>query len=303
MDRLHFHHLFRSRWRVLMTIAWSSASYLCINCYICVNCGKASHTSPASPGYLGRGPLSEEVWRCLDCWVDFYARGLNVATARRARILTLGPSHFERKALRAAGLPFTEVTGNILEMESSSYQKQHLLGVPSLPVYNQITLHLLRRAYKVYDQVVWCVSNWFFGNKDIERLRALGKGTSEAEDLFLWSDFCAGNVQRQLITPENTELLVEHSVRCIDFILDEMPRTKLLFWCLAKRSFNRQGPSKQIPVHGQYEAMINRYQDHCLDILKYHSKESFDRICCQDRSGHPTIEGYQTISQLLDEAG
>ena len=179
--------------------------------------------------------------------------------------------------------------------------QQHVLGVASLPVYNQITLHLLRRAYGAYDQVVWCVSNCFFGNKDIERLRSLG-GKTSPEELFLWSDFYAGNVDRNLITPENTDLLVRHSARCIDFILSEMPRTKLLFWCLAKRTFNKQGRSKQIPVHGQYEAFIHRYQEHSLDVLKYHGKDTFDQVCCQDRSGHPTFSGYATISQLLEDA-
>lgn len=63
-------------------------------------------------------------------------------------------------------------------------------------------------------------------------------------------------LSRQLITPENTELLIHHSLRCIDSILAEMPRIKLLFWCLAKRTFNKQGPSKQIPTFGQYAASL-----------------------------------------------
>lgn len=266
---------------------------------VCVGCGK---TADASPGYAGRGPLSEEAWRCRNCWVDLYANGLEVASRRGASVFALGPSHFERKALIAASFPWKEVDdGNILEVQAGNGQKQHLLGVASLPVYNQITLNLLRRAYAAYDQVVWCVSNWFFGNKDIEKLRSLGKKTSE-EELFLWSDFYAGNVERSLITSENTDLLVHHSTRCIDFILSEMPRTKLLFWCLAKRTFNKHGQSKQIPLHGQYEALISRYQSHSLDVLDYHAKDTFDRTCCQDRSGHPTLLGYQTISQLLNEA-
>eukprot|EP00438_Fugacium_kawagutii_P020363 Skav210255 [mRNA] locus=scaffold1929:222209:223159:- [translate_table: standard] len=285
---------------VLSCVVWPRALNALIR-PVCVGCGK---TADVSPGYAGRGPLIEEAWRCRNCWVDLYANGLEVASRRGAGVFALGPSHFERKALIAAGFPWKEaskeVDGNILEVQAGS-QKQHLLGVASLPVYNQITLHLLRRAYASYDQVVWCVSNWFFGNKDIEKLRALGKKTSE-EELFLWSDFYPGNVERNLITPENTDLLVHHSTRCIDFILSEMPRTQLLFWCLAKRTFNKHGQSKQIPLHGQYEAMISRYQSHSLDVLDYHEKDAFDRTCCQDRSGHLTLLGYQTISQLLYEA-
>ena len=261
---------------------------------ICVACGK---TSNQSPGYAGRGPSCEEVWRCRNCWVDLYSQGLERASSS-AEVFALGPSHFERKALTAAGFPWQEVCGNILKVGKK--QKQHILGVASLPVYNQITLQLLRQAYNAYGQVVWCVSNWFFGNRDVERLRSLGKDA--AEDLFLWADFSAGNVERDLITPENTDLLVRHSARCIDFVLSEMPRTKLLFWCLAKRTFNKQGRSKQIPLHGQYEAFIKRYQNHSLDVLRYHDKDTFDRVCCQDRSGHPTLLGYQTISQLLEDA-
>ena len=94
--------------------------------------------------------------------MDFYAHGLEVAPRKGARVFALGPSHFERKALTAAGFPWQEVgDGNILEFGPNG--QQHVLGVASLPVYNQITLHLLRRAYGAYDQVVWCVSNCFLG--------------------------------------------------------------------------------------------------------------------------------------------
>jgi len=279
-------------------------------CNACACCGRAVNLNS---GYFGRGPRdSEDAWRCRHCWVDVYARGLQagsssgrpaiVGSSRRSvDTFALGPSHFERKALTVAGYPWEEVEGDVLEVGGRFAHKQHVLGVASLPVFNQITLRLLRRAYSSYGQVVWCVSNWFFGNKDVDRLRAL-QGGSSAWDLFLWSDFYAGNVRRDLITPANNDLLVDHSLRCIDFILDEMPQIKLLFWCLAKRTFNKQGRSKQIPAHGQYEALLRRYPENTLDVLKHHDKDDFDRVCCQDRSGHPTLAGYKTISQLLESA-
>lgn len=280
-------------------------------CHACGCCGRAVNLNS---GYSGRGPRdSQDLWRCRDCWVDLYARGMqkgsglgrppaSVGSSRRgADVFALGPSHFERKALTVARYPWKEVEGDVLEVGGGLHHKQHVLGVASIPVYNQITLHLLRRAYSSYGQVVWCVSNWFFGNKDVDRLRAL-RTARASQELFLWSDFYAGNVRRELITPENNDLLVDHSLRCIDFILDEMPHIKLLFWCLAKRTFNQQGRSTQIPVHGQYEALLSRYPDHTLDVLKYHDKDSFDRVCCQDRSGHPTLTGYKTISGLLESA-
>ena len=97
--------------------------------YRCVSCGK---TADLSPGYVGRGPLSDEVWRCRECWVDFYAHGLEVAPRKGARVFALGPSHFERKALTAAGFPWQEVgDGNILQLgqmvSSTSWEWRHYL--------------------------------------------------------------------------------------------------------------------------------------------------------------------------------
>ena len=60
----------------------------------------------AGPGYQGRGPGSTEVWRCRRCWVKLYSKGLGPHPG----VLALGPSHFERKALDAAGLPWQEAT-------------------------------------------------------------------------------------------------------------------------------------------------------------------------------------------------
>ena len=48
--------------------------------------------------------------------------------------------------------------------------------------------------------------------------------------------------------------------------------------------------------------MVDRYGHHVLDVLKHHKKDSFDQTCCQDRSGHPTLRGFETIATLLDYA-
>merc|ERR1711920_1194846 len=167
----------------------------------------------------------------------------------------------------------------------------------SLPVYNRVTLQLLRRAYARYSTVVWCVGNWFFGNRDVDKVRPLRDLQPFDERRFLWSHFYPGFVSREMMTEENNAVLVDHAIGCIDFVLAEMPRLKLLFWCLAKRSFNDQGPSQQIPERGLYGAMLKRYASSVLDVLKFHTEANFDQACCRDRSGHPSKAGYATNCQ------
>jgi len=238
-------------------------------------------------------------WQCGSCWVDWHAQGIPSCDADglNTSVFLLGPSHFERKSLTCAKFPWTEVGSNVVALSNG---RQHVMGVASLPVYNQVTLRLLRRSYSMYGQVVWCVSNWFFGNKDVGRIQNL-ENVRSPDDLFLWSHFYPGIVERQLMTQENNAVLVQHSLRCIDAVVKEMPRLKLLFWCLAKRTFNKGG-SQQIPVSGQYDAVVERYGERVLDVLKYHDRSAFDRKCCRDRSGHPTFEGFRTICQLMDDA-
>merc|ERR1712083_968450 len=189
-------------------------------------------------------------------------------TRESSPVFVLGPSHFERRKLVAAKFPWAEVEGDVLSLEG----RYHVMGVASLPVHNQVTLQLLRRAYAHYDQVVWCVGNWFFGNLNVDKIRQLEGLPPSDEGNFLWAHFYPGVVSKDLMTAENNALMVDHSIKCVDFVVAEMPRIKLLFWCLAKRTFNWQGKSQQIPANGLYGAMMESYEGNTLDVLRYHDE-------------------------------
>ena len=94
---------------------------------------------------------------------------------------------------------------------------------------------------------------------------------------------------------------MEHSLRCIEFIVDELPNIKLIFWCACKRTYFEEETTQGM-YKGLYPKLVERFRANSLDILQYCTGKEFDTDLTCDRSGHPSKKGYDMLQKMLADS-
>ena len=103
-----------------------------------------------------------------------------------------------------------------------------------LPVWSSRILIALREQLDKNPNIklVWLVSDWKLNNIDYNKIIKL----KPDDYLFLDVLGCPNNISRDYMSPLHIETLSKHGIKCISYILEQIPQLKLIFWCLYKRT-------------------------------------------------------------------
>jgi len=186
----------------------------------------------------------------------------------------IGPSHIHDECMGAYLNIFTNTT---------------LDGNQGRPNWSNSVLKLVSDNYHNYDQIIWMVSDFRFGNIWIDEIKSSKK-------LFLNKCGYPRNMSRSLINKKNDKILCDKSIKCIDYIKLKYPKIKLLFWCLYTRSKIR---TSNLPKEFHYDQIKKRYNKNILDIDKFTSPEEF-KSCIKDSGGHPNKKGYELLKKMIN---
>ena len=161
---------------------------------------------------------------------------------------------------------------------------------PGRPNWSKTVLELVSKDYHNYDQIIWMVSDYRFNNEDIHDI------VSSDDSLFLDKIGRGDNITKSLISPQNDRIVCERSLKCIDYIIKNYPKVKLLFWCLYTRS---KIYTSSLPHEFHYDEIKKRYKDNILDIDEFISPEEF-KTCILDPGGHPNVNGYNLLKNIIN---
>lgn len=141
---------------------------------------------------------------------------------------------------------------------------------------------------------IWMVSDVFFNNKDIHKLREMEEGK-----LFLpGARGEPKNIVSELRTIDNCRFLSNHTMKVIDYLISIFPEIKLCFWCLYMRTKCRS--SDTYPIDHNYEAMRLRYPKNTIDIDWYLQRAGIRfEDCIKDEGGHPNRIGYLLLREMF----
>jgi len=194
-------------------------------------------------------------------------------------IYVIGPSHIYNS--------FTHIIKE--EIDSGILFKNCILDAyPGLPNWSdQIPKQLAKESF---SSRVWIVSDYKFNNFDYDKILNLGP------DLFLPTVGRAGNVDRNYLEPYHIRTLGDHSLKCIDYIIERFPDIKLIFWCLYKRT--KVSKTSSYPSDLWYDSIKIRYSRNIIDIDCYTDPVSFDQMTI-DLGGHPNKAGLKLISDMI----
>jgi len=159
-------------------------------------------------------------------------------------------------------------------------------GIPiwSNHIYNCININK-------NNNVFWIVSDYKFNNFDYPKILDLKKN-----NLFLNTIGHSGNVSRDFLDYHHIELLGNHSLNVIDFIINKFPNIKLIFWCLYKRT--KVNKNSSYPKHLWYDVIKEKYKDNIIDIDLFTTPEEFN-LKILDEGGHPNKEGLILLDNMI----
>jgi hypothetical protein len=161
-------------------------------------------------------------------------------------------------------------------------------GIPiwSNHIYNCININK-------NNNVFWIVSDYKFNNFDYPKILDLKK---KKNNLFLNTIGHSGNVSRDFLDYHHIELLGNHSLNVIDFIINKFPNIKLIFWCLYKRT--KVNKNSSYPKHLWYDVIKEKYKDNIIDIDLFTTPEEFN-LKILDEGGHPNKEGLILLDNMI----
>lgn len=190
----------------------------------------------------------------------------------------IGPSHIHSD--------FTKQVAN--EIESGKLFSDCILDAyRGIPIWSRHIYNCISKNKNVF----WIVSDYKFNNSDYPKIVALKGG-----ELFLDTIGHPGNVFRDFLDRRHIQLLGDHSLKVIDFIVKEFPSIKLIFWCLYKRT--KVNKNSSYPKHLWYDVIKERYRNNILDIDMFTTPEEFS-LKILDDGAHPNREGYNLLDTMI----
>lgn len=201
-------------------------------------------------------------------------------------IYVIDPSHIHSD--------FTHIIDN--ELKTGILFKNCILdpyiGIPnwSSTIFDKLTEYKKQNVH-----LCWIVSDYKFNNFEYNKIIEL----QNSNNLFLNTLGERYNVSKEFMELHHIELLGHHSLRVIDYIINQFPDIKLIFWCLYKRT--KANKNSSYPKHLHYDALKERYAKNIIDINLYISDEEFNNIIIDD-GGHPNKEGYELLDRMIADA-
>ncbi len=201
-------------------------------------------------------------------------------------IYIIGPSHL--------GPPFIDIIKT--EIENGQIFNDCILdpyiGIPnwSSTIFDKLNEHSFKNA-----NLCWIVSDYKFNNFEYDKIVEL----QNKHQLFLNTLGYAGNISKEFMETHHIELLGNHTLRIIDYIIEKFPNIKLIFWCLYKRT--KANKNSSYPADLWYDAIKKRYKNNICDIDLYISAENFNNLVI-DEGGHPNKDGYLLLDKMIADA-
>jgi len=161
-------------------------------------------------------------------------------------------------------------------------------GIPiwSKHIYNCI-------SNNINNNVFWIVSDYKFNNFDYPKILDM----QIRNELFLDTIGHPGNVSRDFLENHHIEMLGNHSLKVIDFIVSKFPNVKLIFWCLYKRT--KVNKYSSYPNHLWYDIIKYKYKNNIIDIDLFTTPENFN-LKILDEGGHPNKDGYILLDNMIN---
>jgi len=116
-------------------------------------------------------------------------------------------------------------------------------------------------------------------------------------ELFLDTLGHPGNVSRDFLENHHIEMLGNHSLKVIDFIVSKFPNIKLIFWCLYKRT--KVNKYSSYPNNLWYDTIKEKYKNNIIDIDLFTTPENFN-LKILDEGGHPNKDGYILLDNMIN---
>jgi len=145
----------------------------------------------------------------------------------------------------------------------------------------------------INNNVFWIVSDYKFNNFDYPKILDM----QIRNELFLDTIGHPGNVSRDFLENHHIEMLGNHSLKVIDFIVSTFPNIKLIFWCLYKRT--KVNKNSSYPNHLWYDTIKEKYKNNIIDIDLFTTPENFN-LKILDEGGHPNKYGYILLDNMIN---
>ena len=107
------------------------------------------------------------------------------------------------------------------------------------------------------------------------------------------------NVSKDFLENHHIELLGNHSLKVIDFIIKSFPDVKLIFWCLYKRT--KANTSSSYPSYLWYDKIKEKYKNNIIDIDLFTNPIEFNTLITDD-AGHPNKKAFALLDHMIKSA-
>jgi hypothetical protein len=141
------------------------------------------------------------------------------------------------------------------------------------------------------NNIFWIVSDYKFNNFNYDEILENGEN-----NMFLNEMGYPGNVSKDYMEPHHIELLGNHSLKVIDYIVEKYPKIKLIFWCLYKRT--KANDNSSYPKYLWYDSIKEKYKNNIIDIDLFTTPDGFNSKILDD-GGHPNREGYILLDSMI----
>jgi hypothetical protein len=158
-----------------------------------------------------------------------------------------------------------------------------------IPIWSNYIISSIEK--NINNNIFWIVSDYKFNNHNYEEIKQMDNNS-----LFLNEMGYPGNVSKDYMEGHHLELLGNHSLKVIDYIIEKYPKIKLIFWCLYKRT--KVNNNSSYPKYLWYDVIKERYKNNIIDIDLFTTPQEFNLKTIDD-GGHPNREGYILLDSMI----
>jgi hypothetical protein len=143
--------------------------------------------------------------------------------------------------------------------------------------------------------IVWMVSDYKFSNVNYNTLVNPETTKLFLEDVGYDVVNRVGQINKAYMETHHIEFLGNHSLKCIDYIVEKYPHVRLVFWCLYKRT---KVNKSSYPPDLWYDVIKERYKKNIIDFDLFTTPEKFNKQILDD-CAHPNREGFILLDKMV----
>jgi hypothetical protein len=200
-----------------------------------------------------------------------------------AKNYIIGPSHIHSDFTRQIK---NEIDNKIL------FDNCILDAYRGIPIWSRHIFNSINKNVQLNNNICWIVSDYKFNNFNYPEIINISK----TNELFLDDIGYPGNVSKQYMEPHHIDYLGKHSLKVIDYILEQFPNIKLIFWCLYKRT--KANTNSSYPKYLWYDEIKEKYKNNIIDIDLFTNPNDFN-LKILDEGGHPNKAGYILLNNMI----